>query len=142
MKLSSKGEYGVLALIDIALHEQNRPLQLNQIAKDQSIPKQYLDQLMLSLKKAGLVRSVRGPHGGYSLARPANTITLLDIVNILEGPVENVNFLDNGSEQLRSLLKDIWDGLSEHTDSVLRNTTVLDICAKYQATKPKPMYNI
>lgn len=142
MKLSSKGEYGVLALIDIALHEQNRPLQLNQIAENQGIPKQYLDQLMLNLKKAGLVRSVRGPQGGYNLARPANTITLLDIVNILEGPVENVNFLDNGSSQLRSLLKEIWDGLSEHTDSVLRNTTVLDICAKYQTTQAKPTYTI
>ncbi len=142
MRLSSKGEYGVLALIDIAVHAQKHPVQLYQIAEHQNIPKQYLDQLILGLKRAGIVLSVRGPNGGYKLARPAETITLLEAVSVLEGSVENVNFGDKGEVQLRALLKDIWDGLSDHTVNVLRNITVGDICSQYQATTKKLTYDI
>ncbi len=142
MKLSSKGEYGILALIDIAMHTQDKPLHLYEIAERQAIPKQYLDQLMLNLKKAGIVMSVRGPNGGYKLARPAETITLLEVVSVLEGQVDNINFVEKGAAGLRGLLKDVWDGLSEHAISVLRNTTLEDICAKYQSRKKATFYNI
>ena len=74
MRLSTRGEYGLLALVDLALFSGDRPLQAKQIAERQGIPKLYLDQLMMDLKKAGLVVSVRGREGGYQLARPANSI--------------------------------------------------------------------
>jgi Rrf2 family transcriptional regulator, cysteine metabolism repressor len=142
MKLSSKGEYGILALAELALHTGGTPLSLRDIASHQGIPKQYLDQLMLNLKKAGIVTSIRGPQGGYRLARPADAITLLDVVSVLEGPVENTNFSDKGATELRSLLKDVWDELSEHSAEVLRNLTLEDIRAKYGAPERKLLYYI
>ena len=78
MRLSSKGEYGLLALIDLAMHTAEGPVQIHQIARRQGIPKQYLGQLMLALKKAGLIHSMRGRQGGYVMARPAHAITLLE----------------------------------------------------------------
>lgn len=142
MKLSTKGEYGILAVADLALHEQDSPLHLHEVAERQGIPKLYLDQLMLNLKKAGIVVSTRGPQGGYKLARPADTVTLLELVRTLEGPVGNINFGDKGSTKLRRLLKDVWDELSEHSADVLRNITLGDICAKYQSPKKKLLYYI
>src|SRR2546425_3244233 len=106
MKLSTKGEYGLLAIVDLALHSNQGPVQSFQIADRQHIPKQYLDQLMLILKKAGLVESSRGRQGGYQLAKPPSEISLLDIVTALEGPVENVNFLDK-SPEARTPARDI-----------------------------------
>jgi Rrf2 family transcriptional regulator, cysteine metabolism repressor len=96
MRLSSKGEYGLLALIDLAMHTDEGPVQIHQIAKRQGIPKQYLGQLMLALKKAGFIHSLRGRQGGYVLARPAHAIMLHDVVTALEGPVRNINFLPKG----------------------------------------------
>lgn len=142
MRLSSKGEYGILALADIALHAQNGPLHLHTIAERQGIPKQYLDQLMLSLKKAGIVVSVRGPQGGYRLARPASAVTLLEIVSVLEGRVENINFGERGATRLRHVLKDVWDELIDQSAEVLRNLTLEDICARYQAPKRNLVYQI
>ena len=80
MKLSTKGEYGLLAVIDLALHSLEAPVQSAQIAERQNIPKQYLDQLLLFLKKAGLIESSRGRQGGYQLARSASHINLLQVV--------------------------------------------------------------
>src|SRR5215831_1950489 len=92
MRLSTKGEYGLLAIVDLALHCDQGPVQSFQVAERQHIPKPYLDQLMLILKKAGLVESSRGRQGGYILARPASRITVLEIVAALEGPLGNANF--------------------------------------------------
>ena len=145
MKLSTKGEYGLLAIIDLALHSGHGPVQSFQIAERQSIPKQYLDQLMLSLKKAGLVESARGRLGGYFLARPAREISLLDIVTVLEGPVENTNFLERQSQERnpsRDRLKEVWSKLFSHTTETLRVMTVEEFCEHHRRTQNQIMYYI
>lgn len=86
MRLSSKTDYGLRALIDLALHDRGLPVQSHDIAARQGIPESYLNQLLILLRRAGLIRSVRGPQGGHHLARPTHTINLAEIVGALDGP--------------------------------------------------------
>jgi Rrf2 family protein len=144
MRLSSRGEYGLLALVHIALHSGSGPVQAQQVATDQGIPKQYLDQLMLALKAGGFVTSSRGRQGGYTLARPARDITLLDIVNALESPVRNLNFLPKGRRRLpaRGVLKVIWDGLFSQSIASLRAKTLEEICNSCRSEEQVLTYDI
>lgn len=145
MKLSTKGEYGLLAAIDLALHSGRGPVQSVQIAERQEIPKQYLDQLLLMLKKAGLIESSRGRQGGYQLARPAQEITLFDIVTALEGPIENVNFAGKstrGQNPSQRILEDIWTNLFSHTVETLKQKTLEDFCARHRKIQEQYMYYI
>lgn len=145
MRLSTKGEYGLLAVMDLALHSLEAPVQSAQIAERQNIPKQYLDQLLLSLKKAGLVESSRGRQGGYQLARSASHINLLQVVRALEGSIDsNDAFMREGSNQdpTRKILRDLWSELFEHASEVLRTTTVEDVCERRKKLDPQIMYYI
>lgn len=136
MNISTKGEYGLLAIVDLALRPQGMAVQAAQIADRQGIPKQYLDQLMLLLRKAGLVESVRGRQGGYTLARPARTITLLDVVVALEGPIKNLNFKSRRHRYgVHAILSTIWDELTEAEIDTLRSKTIEDVCRDYEHEK-------
>src|SRR5919205_3574601 len=85
MRLSMKGDYGVRAVLDLAERYGQGPVQSEAIAKRQEISEAYLDQLLTLLRRAGLVRSVRGPRGGHELAKQADEITLMDVLTALEG---------------------------------------------------------
>jgi Rrf2 family iron-sulfur cluster assembly transcriptional regulator len=85
MRLTTKSRYGTRLILDLALNAQNKPVRLSEISKRQSISLKYLEKLIRKLKKAGLVRSMRGPYGGYMLARPMEEISVGDIVRVLEG---------------------------------------------------------
>ena len=145
MRLSTKGEYGLLAVIDLALHYGQGPIQSLQIAERQRIPKQYLDQLMLILRKAGIVESSRGRQGGYQLARPPKEITLYDIVRELEGPVENINFLERSPHRrtpAREVFRDIWTDLYSNTVQILRSKTIEEFCERHRKLEQEIMYYI
>ena len=144
MRISTKGEYGLLALVDLALHSQSPAVHAVEIATRQAIPKQYLDQLMMTLRKAGLVESLRGRQGGYKIARPASTITLLDVVVALEGPVSNMNFkpVRRRTGGVRGVLKEVWDEVSDQSRALLAGKTLEDICQAYQRSSSALMYNI
>ena len=90
MKLSTKGRYGLRALIDLALYSENETVSIQSIARRQNISDSYLEQLMRKLRSAGLIVSVRGAQGGYKLARPANEISAGDVLRALEGSLEAV----------------------------------------------------
>ena len=144
MKISTKGEYGLLALLDVALQPDGAPVQVSQIAKRQRIPKQYLDQLMLTLKRAGLVASVRGRQGGYRLARPATSITLLDAMRALEGPMENANFVESSRRPMgtRRVLRGVWEKLSNQSMKLLKSKTLAEICQESEETSASFIYEI
>jgi Rrf2 family protein len=145
MKLSTKGEYGLLALVDLARHQDSSPIQVQQIAERQGISKQYLDQLMLAMKKAGFVVSSRGRLGGYTLARPAESITLLEVVSALEGPVENVNFLATRSRRrntARTALRDLWQTLNATSRAFLEANTLENVCEKCYTSENQVTYDI
>ena len=90
MKLSTKGRYGLRALVDLALYSENETVSIQSIARRQNISDSYLEQLMRKLRSAGLIVSVRGAQGGYKLARPANEISVGDVLRALEGSLEAV----------------------------------------------------
>ncbi len=145
MRLSTKGEYGLLAIIDLALYSHQAPVQSAQIAERQNIPKQYLDQLLLAMKKAGLVESSRGRQGGYQLARPARHINLLQVVRALEGSIDSAGlFRRDGAtkEPTREILKDLWSEILSHASEVLRKTTIDEVCEKRKKLDPQIMYYI
>lgn len=88
MRLSARSEYGVLALIDLACRVGEGPVSARGVAERQNIPPKFLEQLFVSLRKAGLVSAVRGSHGGFMLARDPDVITVLQVVEALDGPVQ------------------------------------------------------
>ena len=126
MRISSKSEYGVRALFELAQHYGRPPIQSSEIAERQNIPEAYLNQLLITLRRAGLVRSLRGPQGGHQLARPPAQITLAEIVQALEGPTAVVDPVRGRSAHAAPdpIVGSIWDAVQEAVDGVLRATTL------------------
>ncbi|EOS21231.1 Rrf2 family protein [Lachnospiraceae bacterium 3-1] len=127
MKLSTKGKYGLRAFIDLAVCGEERPVSLNTIAERQEISISYLEQLMAKLKKAGLVKSVRGVNGGYTVAKPVDEISVGEVLRALEGdliPVECAGIDSNqqcsGSSQCVSKIvwKKINDSINDTVDNI------------------------
>jgi len=85
VRLTTKSRYGTRLILDIAIYAQNKPVRLSEISRRQNLSLKYLEKLISKLKKAGLVKSARGPYGGYMLAKPMGNITVGDIVRVLEG---------------------------------------------------------
>lgn len=130
MNISSKAEYGIRALAEIA--RQPRIAKRSAIAERQRIPLPFLTQVLQALVGGGLVSSSRGPDGGYSLARPATDITLLDVVTLLQGPVTPKPCLGENQATTCPLdtdcrLRDVWQELRVANETILRQTTLADI---------------
>lgn len=137
MQVSSKGRYGLRAMLELALQYGRGPTALNEIAGEQEISFKYLEQLIATLRSAGLVRSVRGPHGGYQLAKPPEEIKLVEIIEILEGPADPVECLVNPDICDRSEVcapRDIWGEMGEAVEEVLGGKTLKDL-ARLQREK-------
>lgn len=98
VRLSTKGDYGVRALIELALHEGEGPVQRSEIAARRQIPESYLDHLLAQLRRDGFVRSTRGPGGGHELARPSAEVRLLDVLESLEGSLAPLACLEDGED--------------------------------------------
>lgn len=96
MKLSTKGKYGMEAMVDLAVHASEGPISLKSISARQNLPENYLEQIFLVLRRNKLVDSIRGAQGGYMLSRPAGEITVLDVLNALEGPLSPVTCIVDG----------------------------------------------
>ncbi len=130
MKLSTRAKYGIHAMVDLAVQAGNGPQPIKAIAERQGVPEQYLEQLIAVLRKAGLVHSVRGAQGGYYLAKPPGDITMADLMDALEGPIELSDCLTGEDVCARACAcptKRVWERLSESIDSVLRDVTLQDM---------------
>ena len=134
MKLSTKGRYAMVALSDIALQPEGTLVSLGDIATRQSVSLPYLEQLFVKLRRAKLVMSVRGPGGGYRLARPASEIRVVDV---LEAVDEKVDAMHKGAgvsggtsgSRAQSLNNRLWEGLSAHVYVFLHQTRLSDVIA-------------
>jgi Rrf2 family iron-sulfur cluster assembly transcriptional regulator len=132
LKLSTKGRYAMVALADIALAEDDVLVSLAELSKRQDISLPYLEQLFVKLRRAGLVESVRGPGGGYRLAKAASDIRVSDI---LEAVDETVSAMHTGAgasgaasgTRAQSLTNRLWEGLSAHVYVFLHQTRLSDI---------------
>lgn len=139
VKLSTKGKYGVKALFELAMHQGNSPVSLKTIAERQDLSEHYLEQLVAPLRKAGLVTSVRGAQGGYMLSRPADQITVGDIIRVLEGPIGYSDCAtevgaQNGCENVDNCLAHgVWEKVRDAIVRVVDGITLSDLVEQARA---------
>ncbi|MDE0760567.1 MAG: Rrf2 family transcriptional regulator [Planktomarina sp.] len=132
MKLSTKGRYGMVALADLALLDVSKLSSLSDIARRQDISLPYLEQLFVKLRRSNLVESVRGPNGGYRLARPATEIRVVDILKALD---ETVDALHKGAgasggvsgSRAQSVTNRLWEVMSAQVYVFLHQTRLSDV---------------
>lgn len=128
MKVSSRGEYGLRALYDLAEHYDQGPIPSSDIARRQHIPPNYLNQLLIVLRRSGLIRSDRGRRGGHQLARPPQSITIEQAVQALDGSTAPVDCVDDATLcDEHCAYCSVWREVKEATDSVLASKTLADI---------------
>ncbi len=132
MKLSAKGRYAVIALADLASIESTRPITLAEIAERQEISLSYLEQLFAKLRRHGVVKGVRGPGGGYSLARSASQTSIADIIlavdeNIDTTACKNGTNLNCKGKTGKCLAHDLWNELGQHIYLFLNSITLDDV---------------
>ncbi|HEY9621812.1 MAG TPA: Rrf2 family transcriptional regulator [Crinalium sp.] len=145
MELSSRVEYALLALLELASHHARKePLKISEITAHQAMPDRYLEQILTNLRRSGLVQSHRGAKGGYVLAREPWQITLLDIVSSVEGdshPKET-----DGSTQPtieKNVVDEVWQQARNAAQSILSHYTLQDLCQRRDAYRQtNPMYYI
>ncbi|ATC95897.1 Fe-S cluster assembly transcriptional regulator IscR [Pseudoalteromonas tunicata] len=132
MKLTSKGRYAVTALLDVALHTNVGPVCLAEISERQEISLSYLEQLFARLRKQGLVRSVRGPGGGYLLGKEASEISVGDVISAVDESVDATRCHGEGGCQkgVRCLTHSLWSDLSIRIEDFLNNITLAELVAK------------
>lgn len=138
MKLSTRTRYGMRAIIELAVSDRKGPLQLKAIAQHQDISAKYLEQLMVVLKSAGFVRSIRGAKGGYVLAKAPNQIKLSDIFHCLEGPVSTVECVENEDYCQRAadcVARQVWTQVQEAIEGVLQSITLQDVADRAKADR-------
>src|SRR5438067_4597917 len=127
MRLTMRSDYGAHAVIELARRFGQGPVQCAEIAASQKIPESYLDQLLSSLRRAGIVHSVRGPHGGHELARDPHRLTLGDVVTALEGPVVPHEFVHSPSIEDACAVRNAWLAAAEASQRELDRTTIQDL---------------
>ena len=132
MKLSTKGRYGLSAMIDLAVYSENEAVSLNSIAERQHISEGYLEQLMAKLKKAGLVTSIRGASGGYRLARPAAEVSVGDILRALEGSLKAANGCEESSF---CVTKYVWERMNASIQKTVDEIKLSDLINESRRVK-------
>ena len=135
MRLTTKGRFAVTAMIDVAMHGTKNPVTLAGVSERQKISLSYLEQLFGKLRRHGLVASVRGPGGGYRLARASETISVADIIVAVDEPIDATlcggreNCQDDGK---RCMTHELWANLNTHIFAYLRSVTLAHLVAQQQ----------
>jgi Rrf2 family protein len=132
MHVTAKADYAVRAVIELADSAQDSPRKVDEVAKAQSIPVSFLENILTQLRSSGIVRSQRGPEGGYWLAKPAEEVSLAQIIRAVEGPLvgvrgqrpEEVEYTGSAES-----LKDVWVALRANLRKVLERVTVADVAS-------------
>ena len=132
MHVTAKADYAVRAVIELAGSSQEKPRKVDEVAKAQGIPVSFLENILTQLRSSGVVRSQRGPEGGYWLAHPADEVTLADIIRAVEGPLvgvrgqrpEEIEYLGSAES-----LQQVWVALRANLRKVLEQVTVADVAA-------------
>lgn len=146
MRISSKGDYGLRALFDLAQRYGEGPVQSEEIATRQGIPVNYLNQLLITMRRAGLIDSLRGPQGGHMLARSPDSITLLDVLAALEGPLlptePSRDDLVPTMPEDHDLVDEVWAGMRTRIEQIFADVTLDDLCQRKRQRSGGVMYYI
>jgi Rrf2 family protein len=137
LTISSKSRYGIAALLALAEFHNSGLLQIKDIASRCDIPHQYLEQIFNRLGKTGILKSTRGKNGGYELAKPPGKITVLDIVNTLEGDIEFVPKSDSTNDVIVELFQDAENNLKK-----ILSVSLADLVSKQESLQENVIYNI
>jgi Rrf2 family protein len=136
MKISTKGRYGLRAMLDLAVYSLGDQVSLKSIAQRQGISENYLEQVFSSLRKANLVKSVKGAQGGYILGRDASDITVGEILRVLEGRLSVVDLAEDDSQTGRDIEKclsrNVWKKLNDCINSLADSITLEDLMTEYK----------
>jgi Rrf2 family iron-sulfur cluster assembly transcriptional regulator len=137
MKLTTKGRYAVMAMADLASNESNKPVSLNEIAIRQNISLSYLEQLFLKLRNNHLVKSIRGPHGGYILEKKAKDIKLSSIIFAVNEEVKTLNCKKDSKKgcdgkSVKCITHDLWDDLGKHINGFFENKNLNELISKQE----------
>ncbi|HEX9246345.1 MAG TPA: Rrf2 family transcriptional regulator [bacterium] len=142
MKVSTRAEYGIRALMDLAQHYGEGPVQSHDIARRQGLPEPYLNQLLVTLRRAGLVQSKRGPSGGHLLARSPNRMTVGEAFLVLEGSVAPWLCVEDAETACIYApgcgLRPVWQAVKDATEQVLNRITLADIVRPAPVPLGKP----
>ncbi len=147
MKISTKIRYGTRAMLELASHYGEGPIELREIAEKEGISLKYLEQVIIPVRTAGYVKSVRGSKGGYILARPPSEIHLSDLIEILDGPIHLVECIKSPNVCLKTpqcVTRDIWKEVSEAIYHIFRSITLEDMVIRKREKEREnsPMYQI
>ncbi len=140
MKVSTKGRYGLRAMVDLAIHSPEGHVALNAIAKRQEISVNYLEQVFSSLRKAGLVKSIKGAQGGYAMAMRPSQITVGMILRALEGKlvvVDETNSTGTGNSVQHCIQMMVWDVMTETVNNLVDHMTLEDLANEYRNLEGK-----
>jgi len=134
VRLTTKGRYAVTAMLDLAFHSQKKPVTLTEIAARQTISLSYLEQLFARLRRAGMVKGVRGPGGGYTLCRHAKEINIADIITAVDEQMDSTKCGGeaNCQNQKACLTHDLWMGLSEQISDYLKGISLGELLERQQ----------
>ena len=141
MKVSSRGEYGVRAMVALAHHYGDGPMSIAAVAKESSVPPTYLEQLIAPLRKAGLVESTRGARGGYQLARPPETVRVGEVYRVMEGPVAPMDCVsEDPADQTCPLIegcetRPVWLKVRDSIVDTLDSMTLADLIRDRQTRR-------
>jgi Rrf2 family protein len=130
MRMSSQVEYGLRAMIDVAMHGTDTPVQAGDIHRRQGIDEHFVSQILLMLRRAGLIESLRGRQGGHRLARAATLITMLDIVEALEGSDESRERPHTSGLIEALVVRHVWNDTREQARAALRAVTLSELCER------------
>ena len=141
IKLTTKGQYAIQAMIDIAIHssKSTKPISLREIAKNQAIALPFLEQIGIKLRRSGLVKSLRGPSGGYILNKDKKQISLADIIESVEGPINVTPSANNNFE----VTIELWKKLNRSILTMLKSISLEDLyydSISYKASKENQVY--
>jgi len=148
LRISARTEYALLALMELATRKSERPIQSKQISARAGVPKPFLDQLLLDLRRSGLIRSIRGPGGGYVLARPPEEISIREAMAVVEGTSLSTQCgIKSGDGSPCRLLNtcalmEIWKKVDKAIDGILSNTTLADLSERQIEFSSGQMYHI
>jgi len=142
MRISTKGDYATRAMQDLALHFDQGPIQIEEIAKRQHLPVRYLEQILLNLKRAGFLESKRGVSGGYYLAKHPREITMGGIIRAMEGPIIPIFCVGSGKrevcvEEPLCSLRDIWADVRDAVVKIIDQTTLEDLCRQIKVKRER-----
>ncbi len=147
MRLSTRGEYASRAMLELALrHHQDKPVQAREISQAQNIPREFLEQILLLLKRAGYLKSKKGPRGGYSLAKPPDEVTVAEVIRVMDGPLAPIDCVSVIAHEACPMertcgLRGLWKEVRDSVAAILERTTFEDLVRRNEPGLKKRIRN-